>query len=321
MDERLTTRAPELRDARSIADLRNAVHVDEIGRPFTDEAEVESVLTTPGLDLGHDALLVVAPGDELVGSMEVWGQEPFTTIHLDNYVHPSWRGHGIGTFVLDRSEERATQIAQAAPAGRRVVVRHSVWVGADASERFLHARGYRLVRFFRTLRATLEEPPTSASWPSGISVRTLADDEDLRPVYEAETEAFRDHWGTATHPYDVWVHELRQDRFDPSLVYLAHDDAEIVGVATWQAGTVDDPGAAYLATLSVRRAWRQRGIGTGLLREGLGELFRRGHRRITTIVDSASLTGADRLYERVGMRTETQFASYEKQLRAGADEG
>jgi GNAT superfamily N-acetyltransferase len=253
--------------------------------------------------------------------MGVWSEEPFTTIHLDNYVDPDWVGQGIGTFLLDRSEARAAEVAAAAPTGRRVVVRHSAWVGAERSHRLLASRGYRPIRYFRSLEVTLADAPPPAEWPSGITVRALQPHEDLRAVYDAETEAFADHWGTSTHPFDVWSHELLQDPFDPSLVFLAEADDEIAGVATWQIGNPDDPNAGYLASLSVRRPWRNLGIATALLHEGIGALFARGFRRITTIVDSESLTGADRLYERVGMRPFVQFAVYEKVLRDGRDGG
>jgi GNAT superfamily N-acetyltransferase len=308
-------------DAEAIAAFRNAIHLDEIGRPFTDEAEVATELSTPGYDPHLDALLVFAWTGELVGSMGVWSQEPFTTIHLDNYVHPGWRERGIGTFVLERSEARAAEVAAGAPAGSRVVARHSVWVGAERSERLLTAHGYRPIRYFRSLEVTLADPPAPADRPAGITLRTLEADEDLRPVHEAETEAFADHWGTTTHPFDVWSHELLTGSFDPSLIFLAEAEGQIAGVATWQVGNPDDPNAVYLATLSVRRPWRNRGIATALLHEGIGALFRRGHRRITTIVDSESLTGADRLYERVGMRPFLRFAVYGKVLREGSDGG
>lgn len=45
------------------------------------------------------------------------------------------------------------------------------------------------------------------------------------------------------------------------------------------------------------------------------EFYRRGKRRVGLAVDSTSLTGADRLYERAGMRPTHQMLVDEKELR------
>jgi GNAT superfamily N-acetyltransferase len=119
----------------------------------------------------------------------------------------------------------------------------------------------------------------------------------------------------------VWSHELLAGSFDPGLIFLAEAAGQIAGVATWEVGNPDDLHAGYLASLSVRRPWRNRGVATALLHEWIGALFSRGYRRMITIVDSESLTGADRLYERVGMRPFLRFAVYGKVLRDGSDGG
>lgn len=313
-----TTRPPQLGDAAAMAELRNAIHLDEIGSPFTDGSEVRSELSSPGFDPATDALLVVASSGALVGSLAVWAEAPYTRIYLDNYVHPDWRGRGIGTLLLDRSEARAAQIAMQAPDGERVVIHHSVWLGARPSERFFEERGYEPVRYFHSLEIDMSEPPPEASWPLGIEVRTIDPDSDYRALYEAEMEAFEDHWGFVRRSFELWKHEvIGSDRFDPTLCFVAENQGEIAGSALCQVGNADDPEAGYLASLSVRRPWRRRGIALALLHHSFGELFRRGHRRVTTGVDSGSPTGAVQLYERAAMRIFRQHAVFEKVLEAG----
>lgn len=52
----------------------------------------------------------------------------------------------------------------------------------------------------------------------------------------------------------------------------------------------------------------------------LGELFRRGKKRAGLGVDSESLTGATRLFQKAGMHQERRYNnSYEKELRPGRD--
>jgi hypothetical protein len=56
-----------------------------------------------------------------------------------------------------------------------------------------------------------------------------------------------------------------------------------------------------------------------LLRHAAGAFHRRGLRRYALAVDSESLTGATRLYERAGMHATQTYAGYLKELRPGAE--
>jgi ribosomal protein S18 acetylase RimI-like enzyme len=81
--------------------------------------------------------------------------------------------------------------------------------------------------------------------------------------------------------------------------------------------TAEDPDMAWVNTLGVRRAWRNRGLGQALLLHSFGEFYRRGKRKAGLGVDATNLTGATRLYEKVGMRVYREFIQYEKVLRDG----
>jgi ribosomal protein S18 acetylase RimI-like enzyme len=77
-------------------------------------------------------------------------------------------------------------------------------------------------------------------------------------------------------------------------------------------------GIGWIGTIAVRRAWRGKGLGLALMHHTFGEFFKRGTATIGLGVDSASLTGATRLYQRAGMVVAGEFAMYEKELRAEA---
>ncbi|MGZ3666136.1 MAG: GNAT family N-acetyltransferase, partial [Ktedonobacterales bacterium] len=128
-------------------------------------------------------------------------------------------------------------------------------------------------------------------------------------------EAFEDHWGHVPQPYDEWLQLLDRPDFDPSLWFMAMDGDQIAGAA--QCRVRLDNG--WIGRLSVRRPYRQRGVGTALLLHAFREFQRRGYHTVALGVDSQNLTGATRLYEQVGMRVTRQFDSYRKVLRPGAD--
>ena len=314
-----TTRPPQRDDAAAIADLRNAVHLGEIGSPYTDVDEVLEELTSPHRDPAEDGLLVFAPSGELVGSMTIWAEPPHTRIDLDNYVHPAWRGQGIGTLLMDRCHARAAELAERAPRGSEVQLRTGAWRQAEETQRFLIANSFRPVRVFSTMEIEMVAPPPVPQWPPGITVRTMDPVADVRAVYEAETEAFRDHWGDVTHTFETWKHEtIDGAHFEPSLVFLAMDGEEIAGSAFCVTGLADNLDGGYISSLSVRGPWRRRGIALALLLQTFGAVHRRGYHRVTLDVDSENVTGAKHLYERAGMRVFREHVVFAKVLVEGA---
>jgi mycothiol synthase len=73
--------------------------------------------------------------------------------------------------------------------------------------------------------------------------------------------------------------------------------------------------------LGVRRPWRRRGVALALLQHSFREFYSRGRYKVGLGVDAQSLTGATRLYEKAGMRSDPsrQLVLYEKELRPGLE--
>jgi ribosomal protein S18 acetylase RimI-like enzyme len=141
---------------------------------------------------------------------------------------------------------------------------------------------------------------------------------DERTVYEAMEEAFADHWGFVSFPYDEWrAWMLDREEADPTLWRLVWEGDEVAAAAL---NSVKE-GEGWVNVLGVRRPWRRRGLGLALLHESFGEFRRRGLAKAMLGVDSENPTGATRLYERAGMRVERIADTFEKVLREGADPG
>ena len=97
------------------------------------------------------------------------------------------------------------------------------------------------------------------------------------------------------------------------------DREEIVGMALCSPKSNEDPEMGWVNTLGVRRPWRRKGLGLSLLQKTFGEFHNRGKLRVGLGVDSESLTGAIKLYEKAGMKSIRQFDLYEKELQPGQD--
>ena len=178
------------------------------------------------------------------------------------------------------------------------------------------SNGYHSKLSFIIMEAVLDEPPPPPQWPEGITVRTFIRDQDEQAVYSTDEEAAKDKGYHDPLSYEGWAKRMRLGEavFDPSLWFLACEgrSAEIPGVALnlyaqqTQTGWVDH--------LSVRRAWRNRGIGRALLLHTLAEFYRRDIHRVKLSVDSKSLTNAPRLYESVGMKPVQEYFIYRKEI-------
>jgi len=107
--------------------------------------------------------------------------------------------------------------------------------------------------------------------------------------------------------------------FDPYSWFIAKDGDQIVGMSLCRAAMPEDENMAWVDTLGVIRPYRKQGIGEALLLHTFDDFYCRGKTAVALGVDAQSLTGATRLYEKVGMKPYLRFEVLEKVLREGVD--
>jgi mycothiol synthase len=307
----LTLRRPTLDDVERTVELYATSDMLDWGEVDTDVDETRDFWREQ--DLANDHWLLTDASGAVVAAAEVSRSKG---VHIETWVtvHPDWRRRGIGTRLADLAEARAVELVDRAPEGTRVTAQ--AWINArrDDVRDLVRARGYRRARtFWRMIIDMGEDAPVGPVWPDGISVRAYDPAADAPATFAASEEAFSDHWGHVPNTFEEWSKRTRGDTFDPSLWFLAIDGDEIAGTSL--CATYLDMG--WIGTLGVRRAWRGRGLGEALLRHSFGEFHRRGRRRVALGVDSDSLTGATRLYERAGMHVDRAHELWTKVLREG----
>jgi ribosomal protein S18 acetylase RimI-like enzyme len=160
----------------------------------------------------------------------------------------------------------------------------------------------------------LQEAPPVVTFPDSIELHPFVKDEHSVAVWQVDNEVFRDHWGSHDSVYEDWSHrKFGNPNFDPTLWMIAWDGDQIAGFSQNRFRK----GIGWIGTLGVRRPWRKKGLGLSLLQHSFGEFYRRGTITIGLGVDASNPTGATRLYHRAGMYVASEFATYEKELRAG----
>lgn len=174
--------------------------------------------------------------------------------------------------------------------------------------------GYHSNLSFLIMEMSLDQAPAEPRFPKGIQVRTFVPNQDEQPTYLADEESGEDKGYHQALDFEAWCTrmELGGERFDPGLWFLACEGDEIAGVALNYYDAKSETG--WVDHLGVRRPWRRRGIGKALLLHSFGEFYRRGIQRVKLSVDSKSLTDAQHLYEKAGMKTVQQYHIYRKAL-------
>lgn len=318
-------RPATLDDVEAAVAMFNACSRHLIGVDEFTVADYRREWTAPGLNLDTDVRVVVAPGGQIAGCMEVWDLwAPHVRVNVWQRVHPDHEGRGIGAALMRWAESRAHQAIDQAPDGARVSMSAHLLDADAAAQDVFRAAGFQSIRYSWRMHIDLDAPPPLPDWPEGIALRTLRVGQDERAVVQAVRDAFRDHWGYIERPFEdefnVWQHHMfDSDDFDSTLCFLAVDGDQIAGVSLCRPKADDDPEMGWVGTLGVRRPWRRKGLGLALLRHSFGEFYRRGKRRAGLGVDAQNLTGATRLYEKAGMRVAHVYRLYEKELRPGED--
>lgn len=278
----------------------------------------------PDWDLNTDSQLILAPDGSVAGLTVVWDFAPHTTLEVWGRVHPDHLQRGLGTYMLRWAEARCAQAVPCASAGARVVAHVGVNQIDPATQALVSAEGYTLVRHNLRMVIALDAPPPAPRWPAGVSVRRYVPGQDDREALSVVRACFSDHWGYVEEPFEEdlqrWTYFTANDpEFDPSLRLLALAGGQIIGTSYGSLKVEDDPTMGWISAVGVLRPWRRQGLAQALILATFGALYDRGQRKVGLGVDADSLTGATRLYEKVGMQPDPrhQSGTWERELRAG----
>jgi GNAT superfamily N-acetyltransferase len=145
----LSSRSPLRSDLDAIVELRAACDLTDFGCVQTVRENVEKAWQATNFNRLTDAWVVHTRRGQLIGYADVRRESASgagVQLASSLYVHPDYRGRGIGTLLTWLTEERARELAHTFTG--RVVLRHEVGTLTQSANRLLLREGYTLIHSF-----------------------------------------------------------------------------------------------------------------------------------------------------------------------------
>ena len=307
-------------DYEAIADVMAAANLND-GIPWLPSARNlrEGIESAVGIDPAVDMVITEIDGRAVAESgTERVMRDGVAVYEAWGTMRPEVRRRGLGRALLRENLRRAEERSTGEPAGLAAEVRGKAHDNEVGHRALLESEGFKPIRWsFGMRRPTLADIPATPL-PEGLTLREVRA-EQHRAIFEAEREAFRDHWSSREQTDGDFTFTFGRKELDTALWVVAWDGDEIAGVVqTW---TYPDENATlgvhrgWLERISVRRPWRRRGLGRAITAEALRRLAGAGMTEAMLGVDAENPTGALGLYEGLGFEIDHRSVTYRRSLR------
>lgn len=272
-------------------------------------------------DPRRDLILAEVESDLVAAAESIVRTRDGIGVHqVEGWVRPAWRRRGLGRALLHWSERRAAEVAlvDGRPAERAL----SAWPDEDqvGATTLYEAEGYAIVRYGFLMLRDLADPIAELAMPAGLELRPVTE-ADHRRIWDADTEAFRDHWNPMERSDADFESWFAEPDLDTRLWRVAWDGDEVAGSVMTFIWPSENEGLGlergWLEHVSVRRPWRRRGLASALMASALVGLREAGMTEAALGVDAENISGALRVYEAMGFRRARTGVSYRKAFSAG----
>jgi ribosomal protein S18 acetylase RimI-like enzyme len=233
------------------------------------------------------------------------------------WVDPAWRRKGIGSALLKFIEDRSREMAAEHPVENKKFYQGDLnEERADLAHLFT-MNGYEEVRWGYEMERPMDAPLPEVSLPEGLTVRPVPENR-YRDVFDAESEAFRDHWGYVEPTEEDYKRFLSDPLFTPELWQVAWDGDQVAGMVRNFVNKEENEEyqrkRGYTENISVRRPYRRKGLASYLLVSSIKMFREMGMEETAHGVDSQNPNHALTLYEDVGYQVVKKYTTFRKPL-------
>lgn len=297
----MVVRAATPDDTDAVVDLVQACDVAATGEPDSGRDEIAGMLSAPDTD--PRATVVAFRGRTLVLFVWVERGDAARETWIDVYADPSGDTAALTRAGLAHGL-RAARLHHDVAGGGEWAARTGCFATDEVLVDAIEDAGFERVRRFWRMRLDLTTAQLAPEdeMPAGVTVRAVRDEPGRRLLHDIVQQSFQDHWNHNDRDYDAWMRSLAaMGSDDPDGWWLLEVDGAPAAACLLDDSRAD-LGEGYVRTLGVLRDFRGRGLAQLLLHRAFRYYRDRGRDGVLLAVDSTSPTGANHLYEKVGMR-------------------
>jgi mycothiol synthase len=279
----------------------------------------------PKWNLSASSQVILNAQGEIIGTVRVEDVHNPTHPGIGCDATPGDHWDAVMRVMVAWAEQRALQALERCTPEERFAPATGC-LADSADQALFESLGYKPIRSSFHMALTLQDAPTVIPLPAGFTIKTFDYPTEVESLVEAFDDMWQDHYGYVKRPLaervDDWARFIDGNpKFDASMWYIATDNAtgEIAGIVLCEPEAETKPDEGYIMIVGVRRAYRKRGLAQAMLTHAFAEYWRRGQKTVGLGVDASSLTGATRLYERVGMAVAKRYVRMEKEMRPGIE--
>ncbi|MGG0730600.1 GNAT family N-acetyltransferase [Bacillus paramycoides] len=259
-----------------------------------------------GIDVSKSSYVVINEEEKIIGYGILTGNErqfPSAVIINPNYIN-----QGIEHLIWSKLEGRATELV-----GYSSCLNGTIITQANNyyEEKVLEEAAFIPTRIWWGMGIELKANVPLPLWLKGITIRHYIPGVDDERLHQTFNEAFADHWNSQPSTLEEFLQRTERDGFHPTLWSLAMLEEEVVGFIFSKKGTDNK---AEITHLGVKCSKRKQGLGLALLHHAFGQLYQEGISKVHLNVDSENITGAPRVYETAGMKVQSKFVRFDKEV-------
>jgi len=307
-------------DFGHMAEIINAVNKTDQNEGTATAEEIEKNYEfLQRSDTDKDLVFIELDGTPVGYGRCMWDKEITGKYLYSFFIHlkEESRGKGIGTAVAGHFIRRLTEISAKHPAEAQKYLQS--WASSTQTwySGLMEKLGFEPARYGISMVRPASELMTVSSLPEGLEVREVQP-EDYRKVWEADKEAFRDHWGYVEPTEKDYQAYLEFQYFEPELWKVAWEGDEVVGMVrnfiNPKENETRNCKRGYTEFISVRRPWRRQGVARSLLTQSVQMFIEMGMAETALGVDTQNPNNAMHLYKSVGYKETKRFTTFRKPL-------
>jgi mycothiol synthase len=298
-------------DLEAIVELAQSCYAVDGGIGFLFEPDYIKSLYLP--DEPGSGTGAFTPDGRLAAcsSVSIHGGPGRQRARMVGLVRPDVRRQGIGTYLMQWSQEQARKLL-AGIAGEPKVMQVATESLTEPAHRLYLAHGFACVFEELVMEMDLHLPLPDRPLPQGITI-THWQPELADQFFQAYHTAFRERPGFPGYSAAEWIAQVTEDDLMPEWSLLACADREPVGFVIGNIDLTTDPPGGYIWQVGVIPAQRRRGLASALLAESMRRMQAAGARSALLAVHLNN-PGAIEAYAQLGFTTVGRRARYERML-------